>query len=144
MLVKGLLVTWATTSSATMQLTFFPEYHSFSPRKVNTVLISGALHTLKARFLGPTWGPSVADRTQVGPMLAPWTYLSICSSAVWVYVLEVMRFNIPVYMTFVHDYFFYILSTTDCFYLQIMDAQLGSHHSWDHCYSIILKGIYHH
>ena len=25
---------------------------------------------LKARFMGPTWGPSGADRTQVGPMLA--------------------------------------------------------------------------
>ena len=32
--------------------------------------------TLKARFLGPTWGPSGADRTQMGPMLAPWTLLS--------------------------------------------------------------------
>ena len=28
------------------------------------------------RFMGPTWGPSGADRTQVGPMLAPWTLLS--------------------------------------------------------------------
>ena len=25
---------------------------------------------------GPTWGPSGADRTRVGPMLAPWTLLS--------------------------------------------------------------------
>ena len=32
--------------------------------------------SLIARFLGPTWGPSGADRTQVGPMLAPWTLLS--------------------------------------------------------------------
>ena len=31
---------------------------------------------LIARFMGPTWGPSEADRTQVGPMLAPWTLLS--------------------------------------------------------------------
>ena len=31
---------------------------------------------LIARFIGPTWGPSGADRTQVGPMLAPWTLLS--------------------------------------------------------------------
>ena len=30
---------------------------------------------LKARFMGPTWGPSGADRTQVGPMLAPCTLL---------------------------------------------------------------------
>ena len=29
-----------------------------------------------ARFMGPTWGPSEADRTQVGPMLASWTLLS--------------------------------------------------------------------
>ena len=29
-----------------------------------------------ARFIGPTWGPSGADSTQVGPMLAPWTLLS--------------------------------------------------------------------
>ena len=33
-------------------------------------------YTLIARFVGPTWGPSRADRTQVGPMLAPWTLLS--------------------------------------------------------------------
>ena len=32
--------------------------------------------TLKALFMGPTWGLSGADRTQVGPMLAPWTLLS--------------------------------------------------------------------
>ena len=31
---------------------------------------------LIARFMGPTWGPSGADRSQVGPMLAPWTLLS--------------------------------------------------------------------
>ena len=29
-----------------------------------------------ARFMGPTWGPSGADRTQVGPMLSPWTLQS--------------------------------------------------------------------
>ena len=28
------------------------------------------------RFMGLTWGPSGADRTKVGPMLAPWTLLS--------------------------------------------------------------------
>ena len=35
-----------------------------------------SVHTLIARFMWPTWGPSGADRTQVGPMLAPWTLLS--------------------------------------------------------------------
>ena len=32
--------------------------------------------SLIARFMGPTWGPSGADRTQVGPMLPPWTMVS--------------------------------------------------------------------
>ena len=32
--------------------------------------------SLIARFMGPTWGPSGADRTQVSSMLAPWTLLS--------------------------------------------------------------------
>ena len=32
--------------------------------------------SLIARFMGPTWCPPGADRTQVGPMLAPWTLLS--------------------------------------------------------------------
>ena len=29
-----------------------------------------------ARFMGPTWGPSGANRTQVGPKLSPWILLS--------------------------------------------------------------------
>ena len=32
--------------------------------------------TLMARFMETTWGSSGSDRTQVGPMLAPWTLLS--------------------------------------------------------------------
>ena len=35
-----------------------------------------SLSSLIAKFMGPTWVPSGADRTQVGPMLAPWTLLS--------------------------------------------------------------------
>ena len=35
-----------------------------------------SMYPLIARFMGPTWGPSGADRTQVGPMLAPWNLLS--------------------------------------------------------------------
>ena len=34
------------------------------------------MHPVIERFMGPTWGPSGADRTQVGPMLAPRTLLS--------------------------------------------------------------------
>ena len=32
--------------------------------------------SLIARFMGPIWGPSGADRTQVGPVVAPWILLS--------------------------------------------------------------------
>ena len=41
--------------------------------------------SLIARFIGPTWGPSGADRTQVGPMLAPLTLLSgmVCVALCW-------------------------------------------------------------
>ena len=35
-----------------------------------------AVASLIARFMGPTWDLPGADRTQVGPMLAPWTLLS--------------------------------------------------------------------
>ena len=34
------------------------------------------LFSLIARFMRTTWGPSGADRTQVGSMMAPWTLLS--------------------------------------------------------------------
>ena len=39
--------------------------------------------SLIARFVGPMWGPSEADRTQVGPMLAPWTLLSGMPLGFW-------------------------------------------------------------
>ena len=40
-----------------------------------TNLLEMRVPPLIARFMGPTWGPSGANRTQVGPMLAPWTLL---------------------------------------------------------------------
>ena len=43
------------------------------------------MNSLIARFMRPTWGSSGTDRTQVGPMLAPWTLLSgliFCRAAV--------------------------------------------------------------
>ena len=36
-------------------------------------------HSLITKFMGPRWGPSWADRTQVGPMLAP------MNCAIWVF-----------------------------------------------------------
>ena len=49
-----------------------------SPVMYVMLLTSGlyGITTLIARFMGPTRGPSGADRTQVGPMLALWTLLS--------------------------------------------------------------------
>ena len=41
-----------------------------------SVLCRHAISTQIVRFMGPMWGPPGADRTQVGPMLAPWTLLS--------------------------------------------------------------------
>ena len=35
------------------------------------VIVTHLKITVIARLMGPTWGPSAADRTQVGPMLAP-------------------------------------------------------------------------
>ena len=43
---------------------------------VNTQIANASQYPLIARFMGPTWGPSGADRTHVGPMLAPLTLLS--------------------------------------------------------------------
>ena len=43
---------------------------------VRMITIEAWYATLIARFMGPTWGPPGADRTQVGPMLTPWTLLS--------------------------------------------------------------------
>ena len=48
--------------------------------------ICATLDTPIARFLGPTWGLSGADRPQVGPMLASWTLLSgISFIIVWLH-----------------------------------------------------------
>ena len=41
---------------------------------MDTVILHNA--SLIAKFIGAAWGPSGADRTQLGPMLDPWTLLS--------------------------------------------------------------------
>ena len=56
--------------------------------------------TLIARFMGPTWGPSGAERTQVGPMQAPWTLLSELYE-VWTLVDEIYRCHIFKWVTVV-------------------------------------------
>ena len=44
------------------------------------VMPYGDIDSKIARFMGPTRGPSGADRTQVGPMLAPWILLFVFGS----------------------------------------------------------------
>ena len=39
-------------------------------------LNSARYNTQIARFMGPSWGPPGSCRTQMGPILAPWTLLS--------------------------------------------------------------------
>ena len=45
-------------------------------RDIGAIVTQSNITSLMARFLEPTWGPSGADRTQVGPMLASSTLLS--------------------------------------------------------------------
>ena len=49
-----------------------------------------------ARFMGPTGDPSGADRTQVGPMLAPWALLSVMYKYVSVFLLQLEQPKQPV------------------------------------------------
>ena len=52
-------------------------HHYLGPNHLNMEISSNNTpYSLIARFIGPTLGPSGADMTQVGPMLAPWTLLS--------------------------------------------------------------------
>ena len=63
--------------NATYQVRLFGNrYFSKLNRTPNTQTVHLQKNSLIARFMGPIWGPSGADRTQVGPMLAPWTLLS--------------------------------------------------------------------
>ena len=63
-----------------------PPVYLTMPCKVTVatwVQVPVVLASLIARFMGPTWGPSGADRTQVGPMLTPWTLLSGILQTIW-------------------------------------------------------------
>ena len=64
---------WSATPAAWREPSDFGTSH---PWWASTRLQRPAMTSLIVRFMGPTWGPSGADRTQVGPMLALWTLLS--------------------------------------------------------------------
>ena len=65
-----------------VDITYQLYLHMISPQRKalicydKKVKILPNISSLIERLRGPTWGPSGADRTQVGPMLAPWTLLS--------------------------------------------------------------------
>ena len=50
--------------------------------------------SLKAMFMGPTWGPPGAEGTQMGPMLAPWTLLSGLSSCIAINIFNKYFYSI--------------------------------------------------
>ena len=50
--------------------------HSHEARTSICARSANEMQSLIGRFMGPTWGPSGADRSQVGPMGAQWTLLS--------------------------------------------------------------------
>ena len=44
--------------------------------KINLVTMAPQCTSHRAKFMGPTWGPSGSCQPQMGPMLTPWTLLS--------------------------------------------------------------------
>ena len=75
--------------------------HHWSCLIHSVVIITLSITALIARFMGPTWCPSGAGRTQVGPMLAPWTLLSGCRCFVH---LDNLIFHVA--QTLWHHFFF--------------------------------------
>ena len=88
---------------------------------------------LIARFMGPTWGPSGADRTQVGPMLTRWTF------AIWAWFHPSVQllFNdslyVSIHMNHFAIYLFLILST--CFLSSRFDG-VYSYSNWISCANV--------
>ena len=65
--------------SATIQifsLVFIQSLSTTTPPPLTHADTHQRCTSLIARFMGPTWGPSGANGTQVGPVLAPWTLIS--------------------------------------------------------------------
>ena len=86
------------------------------------------LITLIARFMGPTWGPSGADRTQMGPMLAPWTLLCGYLSVQWWNVF--LSGKLP----FVYDIIIFLFSMYGT-YSKYLNCD------WNHCSLVMPYGV---
>ena len=72
-----LLVMWQMASTlGVVDSGWMQQGHHYIAYTVMISYLALRMASLIASCMGPTWGPSRADRTQVGPMLAPWTLLS--------------------------------------------------------------------
>ena len=60
-------------------------------RPFDSIVVIDCTVSLTARFMGPTWGPSGADRTQVVPMLAPCWPHELC----YMGKLSLRQFTVP-------------------------------------------------
>ena len=69
---------------------------------------------LIAIFMGPTWGPPGAARTQVGPMLATWTLLSGISSFNCFFFWYELLLEVLSYTVCCHTHTHYVLELDDC------------------------------
>ena len=87
--------------------------HPFNPLYILWLCCCAGLCSLIARFMGPTWGPSGADRTQVGPMVAPWTLLP------WLYQYLCLIYHIyDVYFICIFFTYFW-MDIKCCLHLQV-------------------------
>ena len=71
---------WATEHSyilCSLRMNELTPCKTMSPllHTMRAINIFRCVNTLIARFMGPTWGPSGADKTQVGPMLGPMNFV---------------------------------------------------------------------
>ena len=75
-------------TATTTQVTVFVGFNCLK-MMLHHPTISFCWETLIARFMGPSWGPSGADMTQMGPMnFAIWECLSMKTALVWLSSLQ--------------------------------------------------------
>ena len=90
----------------------YPPRHNKSINLAVPMTYGGSLYSqqcisLIARFMGPTWGPPGADRTEVGPMLAPWTFYLGCLETD-THIRSVGYFNIETFFARYEDFHYKI------------------------------------
>ena len=74
-------ITWASLFKVRLAAPLLTSFGSLVPNSSCSLKLASQI----ANFMWPTWGPSGSCRSQMGPMLAPWTLLSGVLSASPVY-----------------------------------------------------------